>query len=130
MIIDRDKICWLLVCDGASAHFHALQTRPLHIEPIPSPRLRNHATERHGAVPQEKEDRFAVQVAEAIATAASKKLFQMLVLVAPPHMLGELRQDLAPEIRKMIVLEIAGDWANMTPTEIGEHLKHRLMPAG
>ncbi|MHB1204980.1 MAG: host attachment protein [Rhodospirillaceae bacterium] len=129
MIIDRDKICWLLVCDGASAHFHALQNRPLHIEPIPSPPLRNHAHERHGAIPQEKEDRFAVQVAEAVATAASKKLFQTLVLVAPPHMLGELRQDLAPEIRKMIILEIAGEWANMTPTEIAVHLKPHLMPA-
>ncbi len=129
MIIDRDKICWLLVCDGASAHFHVLQNRPLHIEPVPLPRLRNDASERHGSVPAEKKDRFAAEIAAAVSTAASKKLFQSLVLVAPPHMLGELRRDLGPEIQKMVVLEIASDWANLSSTDLAAHLKPHLMPA-
>jgi hypothetical protein len=129
MIIDRDKICWLLVGDGASATFFALQTRPLQIDPIPMAPLRNHASERHGAVPQDRKDRFTTQVAEALSAAAAKKLFQSLVLVAPSHMLGELRADLGPEIHKMITLEIVGDWANMSPAEIAGHLKPHVAPA-
>lgn len=129
MIIDRDKICWLMVADGATAKFFAVHTHPLHIEALPMTPLRSHATERHGAVPKEKKDRFAAKVAEAVNDAADKKLFQDLIVVAPHHMLGEMRQDFGPAARGMVILEIAGEWASMTPTDLAEHLKPHLMPA-
>lgn len=129
MIIDRARICWLLAADGATAHFYALHTHPLHLEPVLTPPLRNHATERHGQVPEDRKDRFAVYIAEAIADAAAKKLFQDLVIAAPPRMLGDLRNHLDPAVHKLVRLEIGSEWANMTPTEIAKHLQPHLSPA-
>ena len=129
MIIDRDKICWLLVADSGSANFYFLQTHPLHIEQVPEPRLRSHDSQRHGAVHQEKKDRFTAKVAAAIAEVAGKKLLQSLIVVAPPHMLGELREDLTADLRHLISLEIPADWAAMNTSHIVEHLKAHLFPA-
>ncbi len=129
MIIDRDKTCWLVVADGATAHFFVLQSRPFHIEPAPVAPLRSHASERHGSVPQEKKDRFAAKIAAAITDAKGKNLFQELVVLAPHHMLGEMRHDLNDSVRRLIRLELAGEWANLTPAELAAHLKPHLTPA-
>lgn len=45
-----------------------------------------------------------------------------LILVAPPHMLGELRAEVPDRARRQIVGEIARDLARCAPAELAQRL--------
>ena len=72
---------------------------------------------------------FAVRVAEFINTAAAQQTFDRLVLVAPPKTLGELRAQLDPHARKLIVGEIPRDLLKTPAPELPAHLADVLAHA-
>lgn len=71
--------------------------------------------------------RFASRVAERLDHAADDHLFERLVLVAPPAMMGELRKHLQDLTRRMVVGEVTKDLTHMTPREMQCHLSEMLV---
>lgn len=58
---------------------------------------------------QLEEDRFATEVAEMLNRQALANGFETLVIAAPPHTLGELRQHLHKETQARVKAEIPKD---------------------
>jgi protein required for attachment to host cells len=53
--------------------------------------------------------RFEVRIAELVNRAAAQGLFDTLVLVAPPRVLGDMRQALSAQARERLIVEEGKD---------------------
>ncbi|MBW3097014.1 host attachment family protein [Pseudohoeflea coraliihabitans] len=58
------------------------------------------------------EDRFAKELAEILYRQAHKQKFDHLVLVAAPHVLGEMRKELHKEVTDRLIAEVDKDLTN------------------
>ncbi|MEM1429325.1 MAG: host attachment protein [Pseudomonadota bacterium] len=65
---------------------------------------------------------FAERLASDLAESARQGAFERLVLVAGPHMLGELRTALAEAVRERILGELDKDLIHATNAELPAHL--------
>lgn len=65
---------------------------------------------------------FIADVASSLAATAKEKAYARLVLVAPPRALGELRQALPAEVRKLVVAEIDEDLTKADENDLANHL--------
>src|ERR1700712_1213817 len=72
---------------------------------------------------QQEEDRFAAATAEMLNARALRNDYDALVLVAPPHMLGELRKHLHKEVERRLVAEVPKDLVNAPVAEIEKILQ-------
>ena len=132
---------WVLVADGEKALFLENQTdgedpflEVFREEEQDNPPNREQAANRRGrfndgpsvhrsAVAdtdwhQLAKDRFAKEVAEMLYKQAHKGKYDRLVLVAPPHTLGELRKELHQEVSDKVVGEIPKTLTNHTIEDI------------
>lgn len=67
-------------------------------------------------------ERFAAELAEMLYKMAHRGTFEKLVVVAPPKILGEMRQQLHKEVQDRIVGEIAKDLTNHPVDQIEKML--------
>ena len=67
---------------------------------------------------QIEEERFAVEAAHLLNTAALSNAFEYLVVVAPPRTLGELRKHYHKEVEKRLVAEVPKDLTRVPVEEI------------
>jgi len=65
-----------------------------------------------------EKERFAAAIADRINRAAQSEAFKQLVIVAPPKILGDLRDAFAKETETKIVVEIPKDLTHHTIAEI------------
>jgi len=65
-----------------------------------------------------EKDRFAKDLSDRLYKHAHKGNFSELVLVAAPHVLGELRKDLHKEVQDKVVADIGKDLTNHPVHEI------------
>jgi protein required for attachment to host cells len=72
---------------------------------------------------QQAEDRFAVDIAEALYKKSYIQDFQHLIVVAPPRALGTMRNALRKEVAQKITAEIAKDLTSHPVPEIARLLK-------
>jgi protein required for attachment to host cells len=84
-------------------------------------------TRRHAMEPRVDWHRFAKEqfargVAAALETAAQRKLYEELILVAPPRTLGDLRQALGRHAKALVAGEIAKDLTHLPDHELSTHL--------
>ena len=56
-----------------------------------------------------EKERFAREISDRLYKFAHQGRFQSLVLVAPPHVLGDLRKELHQEVARRIVAEVPKD---------------------
>jgi len=70
--------------------------------------------------------RFMRQISERLETAARDRRFARLVVMAPPRMLGILRQEFSDHVSKTIAGEIHKDLTKATPAEILDHARECL----
>ncbi|WP_162792055.1 host attachment family protein, partial [Pseudosulfitobacter sp. DSM 107133] len=71
-------------------------------------------------------DRFAKDLSDLLYKAAHKGLFDKLVIVASPQVLGVLRDDMHVEVTSKIVAEIPKTLTNHPVHEIEQIVKHAL----
>ncbi len=126
---------WVVIADAASAKVYAgdeLLEELHHVRDVAHP--------SHGAMPGAGhnakqahhdphivgEERYARAVAEVVNEAAGKHLFQRLVLVAPPHFLGDLRAELSTTVTKGLVGSIHHDWTKVPPRELAARVRKEL----
>ncbi|MBS0421128.1 MAG: host attachment protein [Proteobacteria bacterium] len=69
------------------------------------------------------EDRFAMDVAEALYRKSHDQNFQHLVIVAPPRALGSMRGALRKEVEQKITAEIPKDLTGQPLPEIARMLQ-------
>lgn len=67
---------------------------------------------------EEEARRFAAGLAAELNVAAQDGRYKQLILVAPPRILAELRQDLSKEARACVTAEIDKDLTRHTITDI------------
>lgn len=137
---------WIAIADGARARFFSYQgvNAPLkpegvldHIneptrELVTNKRGRvfhsadgTRAAMAHPSDPHEQEKRnFAREVAESLNARAGE--IERLILIAPPKMLGELRQLLSARIQEKVSDELDKDLTNIPDDAIAAHLQYVL----
>lgn len=62
--------------------------------------------------------RFMKQISDSLESAARDRRFSQLVIMAPPQMLGVLRQELSDTVRRTIATEIDKDLTKADPAQI------------
>jgi protein required for attachment to host cells len=147
---------WVLVCDAAKARvfeirhgdpaWHAVElvlheeSRSKASELVGSP-SGNRASEgrsvHHNALasassPKEVEkDSFAHTLATTLDRAMRSARFQRWVLVAPPHFLGRMRQELTSELEKHLLTTVAKDFNDLSVPQLSERLSDAVrVPLG
>jgi protein required for attachment to host cells len=81
-----------------------------------------HAVSTEESPTERIEHEFAARLAEQLDHDRALNAFDRLVLVAPPKLLGVLRDELPNPTRQLVVGELAKDLVDPTPTEVREHL--------
>jgi protein required for attachment to host cells len=142
-----NRTMWVVVADGARARIFQGDPRVGHLELV-MPELTGRAREkgselladrpgrsldssqvgnRHAMEPstdpkEVEKERFARELASTLEKAADEGRFARLMLVAPPKMLGELREVLAEKVKEKIVKEVDKDLTWVAVHELPAHL--------
>ncbi len=72
--------------------------------------------------------RFAAELAERLEAGRVAGTFQRLILVAPPHFLGLLRESLDAPTRAMVHTSLDKDYSQETVPELANQLAKVLCP--
>jgi protein required for attachment to host cells len=72
------------------------------------------------------ERRFAHTLAHMLERGLSKKAFAKLALVAPPKLLGDLRENLSRGLQACLVTQVHKDYVHFNAQELREHLRGEL----
>lgn len=65
---------------------------------------------------------FAKDIVQFLAKSYDKDMFNQLILIAPPEMLGALRQHLPPALQIILRADMAKDLTHVTLDELPDHL--------
>ena len=137
---------WVLVADAAGARIFSFLNEgsewTLHEtlngdgsgHPDQTANLGRKASEHKGALhahgeskPKEtKERRFAHTLAHVLERGHVTKAFSRLVLVAPPKLLGDLRENLSRGLQSAVVAEVHKDYSHSGVAELMERLRPEL----
>lgn len=141
---------WILIADGARARLvaahghgstlHLVEQREFHADHSPNRQLRrdkpvrvyeSHGSARHGVEPKSDAHRelkrdFSQEIADALDLSLAQKMFDRLVVVAPPVTLGDLRGSLSEPVKAVVVAEVAADLTKVPNSEVPGHLNDVL----
>lgn len=136
---------WVLVADASGADVFAYAQksdpwRPIHhLEDDGTgapetgnfgPKASEHKGALHGnarSTPKEtQERRLAHSIAHALERGLVDRSFQALVLVAPPKLLGDLRENLSRGLQEKVVAEFHKDYAHLPLGKLEELLRPEL----
>ena len=112
----------VLVSDGRRARF--LRNRGTSVRPelIMGLSLGDDNPPALEAADWQAEERFAARIADTLYDLEHARRFQVLVVVAPPRMLGELRARLRSEVADTVIAEVAKDLSALPAPELGRML--------
>jgi protein required for attachment to host cells len=138
---------WILVCDSAKARFFEvsagntpwrLLSEAFHegsrskAAALASDRSGSRSSQGRsahhnalapGSSPKEVErQHFACELAKTLDEAMRSSRFQRWVLVAPPHFVGLVEQELTPELRKALLVKVDKDLNHLDATELQKRL--------
>ncbi len=65
---------------------------------------------------------FATAITSYLEAALANDAYQRLILIAPPAMLGQLRQALSPALRQVLLGDIPKDLTHLTLEDLPKHL--------
>ena len=147
-MLTKKSTTWILVCDGARRRILVNRGRGTGLSEIDSAedrdaRLptralgsdrpgRTHDSSgegRHAMAPpvdwhRFEKKRFAKEMAAMVNTAALENKFERVILVAPPRVLGDLRQALNGHATAKVTGEIGKDLTQVAVHDLGPYLSH------
>ena len=85
-----------------------------------------HMSAPHVDARREVKDHFATMVAGEVNRARAKKSFDQIIVIAPPQMLGVLREHFNKDTRDVIKAELHKELVNLSPSELIPHLQKTL----
>ncbi|MGE5147149.1 MAG: host attachment protein [Candidatus Eiseniibacteriota bacterium] len=142
---------WILIADGARARILQSEGWGTGLTPVPgqareiaNPPTRDQVSDRPGHVQESansarhaiaprtdwhryEKHLFAGALADIVNRASLDKAFDRLVLVAPPHTLGDLRQALDKQARKRVAAELDKDLTHLSLDELQAQLE-KIVP--
>jgi protein required for attachment to host cells len=122
----------VVVADGSRARFFTTDAEMVELTELPSIANKQHAAHRHkgqgtaDSGHHDEESRFAKEVAAHLAAEGGKKAFRDLVLVAPPHMLGDLRGALPKQVALQVTATVPKDLVGDERHTLAKHLRTLL----
>lgn len=122
----------VVVADGSRARFFSTDAEMLELIELPTLTNKQHSEHRHKAAGaadsghHSEEGKFAVEIATHLASEGGKKAFRDLVLVAPPHMLGDLRNALPKQVALQVTATVPKDLVGDARNELAKHLRSLL----
>lgn len=139
-------VTWVLIADAATARMVSYNARDGEVVELlgkawqaPSPaEYSDEPGSVHHGVAQDRsavvrpdpkriaEHAFAKELAQKMTDYYRKSAFDELVIIAAPHMLGEVRGALGAEVRSVVVTEIAKDLTNVPVRDLPKHLNNLL----
>jgi protein required for attachment to host cells len=151
--LPKSPVTWILVADGKQAqiytrspvgrkvptgsaeHPHYLEFQEQGLVPVPEMALKADSAKGHDQlahqmnathinIHDEIKHHFMKVIAERLNDAKTKKLFDRLVLIAPPKMLGDLRTDLDKKVIAAVVAELPKDLTQCGSKELVGHLNN------
>jgi protein required for attachment to host cells len=145
----RPVISWIVVADAAQARVlvndgpsHGLTVeRELTHETLPSREIDSdrpgrtndsHGQFRHPLAPptdpaRDRKYRFAREIIRTLDDARKQNAFERVYLVAPPQLLGDLREAMTAELRKMVAGEMNKDLTKVPVRDLPSFLG-KLLP--
>ena len=138
---------WILVADGARARILESHGWGTGLTPVPgqarhieNPASRDQTSDRPGRTQESanaarhaiepridwhryEKHLFATELAGIVNRASQENVFDRLVIVAPPHTLGDLRAKLDKNARRMVAAELDKDLTAMPLDELQAHLE-------
>lgn len=151
-MLTKKQTTWVVVCDGARGRIFVNEGRGTGLDEIesaenpdaraPSRDLgadrpgRTHdsgSQGRHGMEPPAdwhgaEKERFAKEMAARVNSAALENKFDSVILVAPPRVLGDLRQALSAQATTKVTGEIGKDLTQLSVHDLGPHLSDLVTP--
>jgi len=149
----RHPKTWFLVCDGARGRIYAHEGAGSGLSVVSSAehpeshtRTRDLGSDRpgrsfdstatggrHAMAPRAdwhdfEKTRFAGEMAAVIDKAAADKSFDRLVVVAPPRVLGDLRQAFTAQTKALVAGELDKDLTQFEGAELAAHLGEWIRP--
>lgn len=85
-----------------------------------------HMSEPHMDARREVKEHFASRIAGEVNRARAKKSFDQLVVIAPPQMLGALREQFDKDTAAAIRVELAKELAQLSPDALLPHVRKAL----
>lgn len=113
-IYSSDRLPWnLLLVDGLANKEGAAHSRDL-VSDVPGRAFDSIGSGRHAmasntSVKEEQRRRFVKEMVERLQTAYLKGVFDKLVLLAAPAVLGVIRKTLTADLEKIVIKEIPKD---------------------
>lgn len=135
------SLSWIVLADGSRGRILVQERlgaplkRAYDEEDLAGDRALEPAHDRPGRVALEPHEEpndkaahaFCQFVADLVNRAARAGRFQRLILVAPPHMLGNLRKSLAPHARALVSAEFAKNWLRFGDGDVARGLGEALL---
>ena len=124
--VERDENgAYRTVVSFDSADLHARTTdlgtdRPTKVQDSAGPG--RHAVEPRQDLKQQAKEDFVKLVANELAAEHGRGAFDQLMLVAPPGVLTELKQNLAKPIADLVVKDLQKDLTKVPDHDLTEHL--------
>lgn len=123
---------WVVVADAGSAHVYEGEVLLEELHAVPNVTFTHQTGTGHGGREAHhdphllNEGRFARAVAHAINEGLTQHRFERLVLVAPPHFLGDLRAELSTLAARAVVGSIHHDWTKVQPHMLAARVRKEL----
>jgi len=124
---------WVVVADARRARIFevedaGVQPRLRSTVPAPSPEGKPHPPQHgwtHGddPHPEHEERRFGHVLVQALEHGMAESRFRHVVLVAPPKLLGILRESLSRGLADRLRASTAKDWAHLADAELAQHVR-------
>ncbi len=113
IVADRGRACiWMKTEDGYRQIGEAI----------------SHGVDRpHGHHEYHMEGEFAEKLSDWLELALEENVFDRIVLVASPRMMGTFRDSLSSEVRACIAAEITKDLTHLGPHDLGKALEKLLV---
>ena len=126
---------WILVADNDGARFYegdaqldeltlVEEVKQGHGKSLPG--AGHGASEAHHDPHLVREERFARSVALFVNEASDSHRFERLVVVAPPHFLGDLRGEFSNDVTQRVVASIHHDWTHLSRRDLATSVKKHL----
>jgi protein required for attachment to host cells len=84
------------------------------------------AMERHSDPHRVASERFAARIAEELARGLHDRQLERVVLCAPAHFLGALREALSEPVRRAVVGSITRDWTAVAMRDLPQRIRDAL----
>src|SRR5678815_143258 len=124
---------WVLVADARHARVLEVEDAgmlprlrtTLNAPPPEAPRRSPEHGWTHGddPRPEHEERRFVHALVQALERGEAENHFRHLVLVAPPKLLGVLRESLSRGLADRLRASLAKDWGRVSDTELTQHAR-------